>query len=391
MKRLFHYLKTSFPFVFLCLFGVAFSSCATSAFFEDIGTNVASPTSFAVDSANRRLYVANSNSHVRYNPEQGNFQVLDITTPSAPTLLGTAQTKSFTGEIYFDSTAMLAYVANRYSANNSVTSDNLLTINVDESSADFLTLTETSTALDPFALTCCTPADTLLISTGEGKLQYVDTSVSPLDIKTLSLDVTLSTGITLSEVDVIDVVVIGTQAFLSLRNSGILVVNLDEITDTAVNAVDYFISDLSTPKGMATDGTNLIVADESVESGTFVSRVAIIDPSTLTALADNTTVTVVDKDDASLLLASINVGNDPQQVEVADGFAYVSNLEDDTVSVIDLSTNTVTKTITVGDQPFALGIDSPGGTPTTLYVSNLEGNSISIIDIATLTVTATYP
>ena len=74
----------------------------------------------------------------------------------------------------------------------------------------------------------------------------------------------------------------------------------------------------------------------------------------------------------------------------------MSNGQDDTVSVIDGATNTVIATIPVGD-----GINNPGGiginpSTDTLYVANSDGtfsdasdDSISVIDGATNTVTGT--
>lgn len=53
---------------------------------------------------------------------------------------------------------------------------------------------------------------------------------------------------------------------------------------------------------------------------------------------------------------------------VASPFAYVTNLEDNTVSVIDIATNTVVASIPVGNGPVDVAV-TPNGT--NAYVTNL--------------------
>src|SRR5215218_7496635 len=64
-------------------------------------------------------------------------------------------------------------------------------------------------------------------------------------------------------------------------------------------------------------------------------------------------------------------------------FAYVANACNDTVSVIDRATNTVTATIPVGSNPTGVAITPDG---TRVYVTNLNSNNVSVIDTATNTV-----
>ena len=120
----------------------------------------------------------------------------------------------------------------------------------------------------------------------------------------------------------------------------------------------------------------------------------------------------------------------------AEPFAYITNNGNNTVSVIDTATNTVTATIPVGSEPFGVGVSPDGsrvyvanGRPsnsvsvidtnpsspsfntviatvavgldpeglavspdgTRVYVANSEANSVSVIDTATNTVVATVP
>lgn len=84
----------------------------------------------------------------------------------------------------------------------------------------------------------------------------------------------------------------------------------------------------------------------------------------------------------------IDVGSQPAAVAVsADGAtAYVVNQIDETVSVVDTATNTVTDTIAVGANPVAVAV-SPNGSR--VYVSNLSGGTVSVIDTATNAVIGT--
>jgi YVTN family beta-propeller protein len=70
-------------------------------------------------------------------------------------------------------------------------------------------------------------------------------------------------------------------------------------------------------------------------------------------------------------------------------FAYVTNADDNTVSVIDTLTNTVIDTIPVGNGPLGIAITPDG---TRAYVTNFFfGNTVSVIDTLTNTVIDTIP
>ena len=62
---------------------------------------------------------------------------------------------------------------------------------------------------------------------------------------------------------------------------------------------------------------------------------------------------------------------------------YVTNFGSDTVSVIDPTTNTVIKNITVGDGPISIDIDTFGDA---MYVANYDSDTVSVIDPTTNTV-----
>jgi YVTN family beta-propeller protein len=69
-------------------------------------------------------------------------------------------------------------------------------------------------------------------------------------------------------------------------------------------------------------------------------------------------------------------------------FAYITNFQDNTVSVIDAVTLTVIATVPVGTAPDGAAV-TPDGTK--VYVTNSGSNTVSVIDAATTTVIATIP
>ena len=69
-------------------------------------------------------------------------------------------------------------------------------------------------------------------------------------------------------------------------------------------------------------------------------------------------------------------------------FAYVSNANDNTVSVIDIAINAVVATVPVGSSPFGVAVHAGIGRA---YVANSASNTVSVIDTASNMVVATVP
>ena len=85
----------------------------------------------------------------------------------------------------------------------------------------------------------------------------------------------------------------------------------------------------------------------------------------------------------------INTANTMDVVVSMDGKkVYATHHGSKTVSVIDATTNNITVTINVGNNPTALAVNSIG---TRVYVSNGGDNSVSVIDAATNNIIATIP
>ena len=85
-------------------------------------------------------------------------------------------------------------------------------------------------------------------------------------------------------------------------------------------------------------------------------------------IMDDNTVSVINTA-TNTVSATITVGSDPNGVSVSpDGSkVYVANEGANTVSVINTATNTVTATITVGTNPYGISV-SPDGSK--VYVAN---------------------
>jgi YVTN family beta-propeller protein len=93
---------------------------------------------------------------------------------------------------------------------------------------------------------------------------------------------------------------------------------------------------------------------------------------------------------AQTVIATVAVGPGPTDVGVNPntGRIYVSNLANNTVSVIDGTTNTVIATVGVGAVPSAVGVNPITGR---VYVANQQDLTVSVIDGTTNTVIATVP
>jgi YVTN family beta-propeller protein len=107
------------------------------------------------------------------------------------------------------------------------------------------------------------------------------------------------------------------------------------------------------------------------------------------ANAGANTVSVIDTTTNGIVGSAIPVGTFPVGVAVTpDGSqVYVTNVLDDTVSVIATASNTVTATINVGLAPFGMAMTTDGST---VYVANSGDGTVSAISTANNMVANTY-
>jgi hypothetical protein len=392
-------------FILVLLAALSLAGCASStSIFSDPGTNLATPNSMAVDVAGNRLYVVNSNAKVLYDWTKGSFQVYDITNPTQLVLLKSMETPSFSGLVLLDPTQPRALIPNRYSTDSSVTQDLLLNFNIDESSPNYFSFTESSLSRDPYAITCCYPADRVWVTTSYNEIQYFPLS-DITAVGSIPLTTTLDNGGTISNAEVNQIEIVGSLAFLSREYGGLMVVNLDEAGVAGSVPVEYFIADVPNPRGLAYDGRYLYVVEEGTDDvdGEYHRYLLIMDISSLTPSTTNTSTRQLDKDDDHLLaFAPIEVGKTPQEVLVTSTLAFVTSQEDNVVSVIDLTVTPPTKKldIAIGDntEPYSLALyTDAAGVDKYLYIGNVETNTITIVgldpaDAATyLQIIASYP
>jgi YVTN family beta-propeller protein len=154
--------------------------------------------------------------------------------------------------------------------------------------------------------------------------------------------------------------------------------NTVSVIDTARNKVVATIPVGGFPDAVATtpDGTHAYVTNG------FDSNVSVIDTA------------------SNRVVATIPVGAAPSAVAITPNeihpyedderrhqpLAYVTNLADNSVSVIDTASNKVVATIPVGHDPSGVAVTSDG---THAYVTNQLDDSVSVIDTDSNTVVAT--
>ncbi|AKB19431.1 disaggregatase related repeat-containing protein [Methanosarcina sp. WWM596] len=119
----------------------------------------------------------------------------------------------------------------------------------------------------------------------------------------------------------------------------------------------------------------------------MLASVAGANPYAYITDSDDDKVSVIDTT-TNTVTATVDVGDRPLGVTVTpDGSnVYVTNYGSNTVSVIDTATNTVTATVDVGDHPLGVAVTPDGSN---VYVANYGDNTVSMIDTATNTVAAT--
>ncbi|HEX5036956.1 MAG TPA: hypothetical protein VFX30_07330 [bacterium] len=367
------------------------SSCDDGILFKEIGLELAAPIAVAVDTAKRRAYVVNSNNNVEFTSTT--FSVLDLTDPANPALLDHANNPfpqpQFSGQIYLDAAAGKAYVTNRESDNADDHVDALLSINIDEASADFGSIESFTAGENPFGIACCDAQGRLYVVNSGGEGDGALLAYNPADLSTfvqISLEVNSSDHGSFSGEESEEVVLLGNRAFVTSRFGNVYVINTDEVGDGSKNPIDavIFNDDDGEYRGIATDGTFLYVADADRD----VEAVRVLDPS-LVPVVDPDVALINELDIAEVQVGAFEVGDEPNEVAAYNGRVYVSNRLDDTVSVIDTAANSVIATVPVGEEPYGItpftmdGIDY-------VYVTNLRSNSISIIDPATNTVIRTF-
>ena len=159
-------------------------------------------------------------------------------------------------------------------------------------------------------------------------------------------------------------------------NSGTVSV-IDTTTNTVIDV------DLSTPEidPITLGGEPAGIAYDPVNKRMYVSNAEL----DIVSIIDTTTNTVIDVDPSTPEIDPIPVGINPLDMayDPVNQRMYVANFFENTVSVIDTTTNTVIATITVGNTPEGVAYDSLNKD---MYVTNTDDDTVSVIDTTTNTV-----
>jgi len=193
----------------------------------------------------------------------------------------------------------------------------------------------------------------------------------------------------------------GKRAFILNKGDGTVSVinsqtNLPDVVPTpAVNPIPVGTSPVWAD--LAPTRNELVIANAG--NGTNKGSVSIINiplcaPSALPGNPNCDATNPIDANGFGQVLANVPVGVNPTMVAVLqDGSrAYVVNQADSTVSVVNLTTNTVTATISVPATIHPNFIAAINGTPTgKVYVTSPESNNMTIIRTDTDVVETTIP
>ncbi len=379
--------------MFFLLVPLVGNQCDSGTLFDEItATDLAAPIAVAVDPAKLRAYVVNSNNALEFTTTH--LTILNLADPAAPVALDNPSNPipmtNFSSQAYYDAVNGFLYTPNRVSDDATDAVDNLLRIHVDEASATFGQVDTFTNGENPFGIVCCDAQGRFYVINSGGEGPGTIDVYNPIDLSTfvqISLSVRLSSGENFNGRNSTEGVILGTQLFVTNRNGRLFVINTDEVGDTSKNPLDYVIltdNEGRDLRGIATDGTSLFVVDGKSKE-TFLR---FLNPASVPPVSPDAAA-IGEVDMSTLQTTTVSLGKGPNEVLVYEGKAYVTNREDDTLSVVDIANAAVDATVSLGQEPFGMAAFEVGGIDY-LYVTNLVDDSISIVDPATNTVINTF-
>jgi YVTN family beta-propeller protein len=388
--------------LFLVCLPFSFFACASNSIFQPIPLNtnppvLAQPIFLAFDESANRGYLINSNNSVEWS--NASLIVLDMTNPTAPTVVKAVAMNNFSGQAVLDTANKTLYVTNRLSDNIADFIDQIFQVNIDESSPDFLTLTPFNAEANPFGIT--TDGSSLYAACSGFVDRFV---IGNLSNRTeVSVAIQTTTGTIPNTLNTREISISPTGQFLFLSNQNDVMLILDknqiplpdptiELTNGGNEAIDYVVSNTVSTRGITSDSNYVYVVEDT--------------PPSLEVLTDRTLPLVSGPPQqiliSSLAVADIPLGNTPSEVAVdsVNHRAYVTNTQDNTLSVIDTNLLTEIARITIpnslpnqfplGGQPFGVAVGHFGGVPY-IYVLNQTTDNITIINGTTLAVVTNFP
>lgn len=190
-------------------------------------------------------------------------------------------------------------------------------------------------------------------------------------------------------------------SFGGIAAASFMVVNPTTITAIAKTGTSGVIAVMTSTNGKATSSASYMLqstltsftplaaaagATVTITGTSFTGATAVSFGGTAAAsfqVVNATTITAVVGAGATGVISVTTPNNGTAVSKAAFTFsaftpyAYIANLSDNTVSVINLLTNQVSSTVPVGAHPFAVEITPDGKT---VYIMNVADNSISVLD-----------
>ena len=176
-------------------------------------------------------------------------------------------------------------------------------------------------------------------------------------------------------------------------NDGLVALNASNavgVINLQTGAITSQIPVGNAPTHIAVSGNQVYVTNEGGRPATASDFTTLSDGTPMvanktTGAATTGTVSVGNITTPNAPVTTIDVGLRPAGLTVANGKVYVANAFSDTLSVIDTTTNTVTRTIPVGvpliKNAFGAGPNDVAVVGNTAYVTLGEANAIAVVDL----------
>lgn len=333
-------------------------------------------------------YLLVTNSNYDLSAEEGSLSVIGLAPQYAtPTILPDKMVAidSFSGSIVYSQAKSLAFISNRNDDAVNIFSvsgiDSDITISAYDTSEITvgenpysLLLLESGAVSDRLLATNMTDGTVSVITLDDFQKQVIE-NIEDEDSTDLPLDITgenlVSRGIGANRIALTpskDLALI-----TSTSSNTVFVINISK------NTVEGFIY-LDDQKGGAASGSRGITIDSNgiaYVANRNADAIYIIDTTAI--LKNNISNDVI----SNTVIGWVSVeGNSPTDVILSpnEDFLYVTLFSNDQLAVIDLSTNTVTEKIEVGDGPTNMTIANGK-----LYIANFYDSTISVLDTTTNT------
>ncbi len=386
------------PFIIGLL--LVFVRCTSDSIFVPIPLTLdplvlINPIALVADSAANRLYLVNSNNTVLF--ADASFVVLDISNPIDPQPIAVISIPSFSGEIILDTARGFVYTPNRLSDTDSDTEDQVLRININEASPNFLQVEAFPSAANPFGAWYDGTSSLYVAATADALRYNVDNFT---EFASVDLNVTTAQGRLIIGEGTRELALSPSGNFLYVTNQtdNMLILNVAEIppppgvADLGTGPVDFIVTGTTSTTGIATD-SNFIYVTDAV-------------PSLLRILTETGLSPIVGPPQeisvSSLQDIAIPIGAEPGEVIVDEPNqrAYVANTGSDDISIIDTFLQIELTRIPLdenlppgvhfGDAPFAMALANIGGV-NFLYVANFDSSNLTILNADTMQILASFP